>query len=133
MDRLILTAILLLTPIAVISAQEPVPEMKEIPAGYYWMGSSGWGHDYDEAPVHKVSISSFRMSVTEITNAQYELFRPEHRSLRGLDGFLPEDNAYEYSSPSLRIRYLKGRKAIGTVVFVSTCMYSTGIVTTVPS
>ena len=44
MDRLILTAILLLTPIAVISAQEPVPEMKEIPAGYYWMGSSGWGH-----------------------------------------------------------------------------------------
>lgn len=75
------------------SAQEATPPMKDIPAGYYWMGSSGWGHDYDEAPVHKVNISSpFRMSITEITNAQYEEFCPEHRNLRGLDGFSAEDN-----------------------------------------
>lgn len=48
------------------------------------MGSNGWGYDYDEAPVHRVTLTEpFRMSATEITNAQYEQFRPEHRALRG--------------------------------------------------
>lgn len=69
------------------------PEMAEIPAGNFWMGSNGWGHDFDEAPIHIVTISEgFRMSVTEITNAQYEEFRPEHRELRGKDGFSSGDN-----------------------------------------
>ena len=68
-------------------------EMAEIPAGNFWMGSNGWGHDFDEAPIHIVTISEgFRMSVTEITNAQYEEFRPEHRELRGKDGFSSGDN-----------------------------------------
>ena len=59
------------------------PAMTEIPAGYFWMGSSGWGHNYDEAPVHKVTFTEgFRMSVTEITNAQFEEFMPEHRASR---------------------------------------------------
>ncbi len=93
MTRTILAAALFFASVSTAAAQDNVPQMVEIPAGYYWMGSSGWGHDYDEAPVHKVNISSpFRMSVTEITNAQYELFRPEHRSLRGRDGFSTEDN-----------------------------------------
>lgn len=75
------------------TAQDNIPEMQEIPAGYFWMGSSGWGHDYDEAPVHKVVISKdFRMSATEITNAQYEQFRPEHRNVRGKAGFSVEDD-----------------------------------------
>ena len=69
------------------------PVMTEIPAGYFWMGSRGWGHDYDEAPVHKVRISEcFRMSITEITNAQYEEFRPEHKALRGKNGFSTGDD-----------------------------------------
>lgn len=93
MTRTILATAFIFASVLALTAQDHIPQMVEIPAGYYWMGSSGWGHDYDEAPVHKVNISSsFRMSVTEITNAQYELFRPEHRSLRGCGGFSTEDN-----------------------------------------
>lgn len=61
--------------------------MVEIPSGSFYMGSNGWGEDYDEAPVHKVFISMpFRMGRTEVTNAQYEQFRPEHKQLRGKNG-----------------------------------------------
>lgn len=70
-----------------LSAQEAslIP-MVDIPAGTFYMGSEGKGEDYDEAPVHKVILSRpFRMGVTEVTNAQYEQFRPEHRALRGKD------------------------------------------------
>ena len=74
-------------------AQDVLPQMKDIPAGYFWMGSSGWGEDYDEAPVHKVVITDdFRMSSTEITNLQYEQFCPEHSALRGKLGFSTGDN-----------------------------------------
>ena len=57
----------------------------EIPAGSYYMGSNGEGENFDEAPVHKVYITHpFKMGRTEVTNAQYEMFRPEHRKLRGI-------------------------------------------------
>ena len=66
-----------------VRAQD-LPQLVEIPAGSFWMGSNGWGYDYDETPVHRVTLTEpFRMSATEITNAQYEQFRPEHRALRG--------------------------------------------------
>ena len=66
-----------------VRAQD-LPRLVEIPAGSFWMGSNGWGYDYDEAPVHRVTLTEpFRMSATEITNAQYEQFRPEHKALRG--------------------------------------------------
>ena len=59
----------------------------DIPQGSFYMGSEAWGEDFDEAPVHRVSFSCpFRMSTTEVTNAQYEQFRPEHRLLRGRNG-----------------------------------------------
>ena len=62
-------------------------ETVEVPAGTFYMGSVGEGEDFDEAPVHRVTISqAFRMGKTEVTNAQFELFRPEHRALRGKDG-----------------------------------------------
>ena len=65
-----------------MSAQEI--KMVEIPAGVFTMGSDGRGEDYDEAPAHLVTISRpFRMSVTEITNAQYEEYDPSHRAMRG--------------------------------------------------
>lgn len=65
----------------------------EIPAGSFYMGSEGKGEDYDEAPIHKVIISHpFRMGCTEITNAQYEAFRPEHKSLRGKNGVSTADD-----------------------------------------
>ena len=43
--------------------------------------------DWDEVPVHRVNISrSFYMAATEVTNAQYEQFDPEHKKWRGRDG-----------------------------------------------
>ena len=65
--------------------------MREIPAGEFMMGSPDG--QWDEMPVHKVKITEpFYMSVTEITNAQYELFDPAHKVFRGKNGFSADDN-----------------------------------------
>lgn len=49
--------------------------------------------DWDETPVHDVTISHpYWMSVTEVTNAQYEQYDPEHKRLRGKLGFSQEDS-----------------------------------------
>lgn len=65
----------------------------EIPAGTFYMGSEGVGENYDEAPIHKVTLSrAFRMGRTEVTNAQYECFRPEHKQLRGKNQVSTEDD-----------------------------------------
>jgi len=49
--------------------------------------------DYDERPVHSVKITRpFYMAVCEVTNRQYELFDPEHRKLRGKEGFSKDDD-----------------------------------------
>jgi len=65
----------------------------EIPAGSGWIGTE---HppmaDADEAPLREVQFEGFRMSATEITNAQYEAFDPGHRALRGTGGFSTEDD-----------------------------------------
>ncbi len=80
--------------LSALSAQtRPIVNTVEIPAGSFYMGSEGKGAEADEAPVHKVIISHpFRMGVTEVTNAQYEQFRPEHQSLRGKNGVSTEDD-----------------------------------------
>lgn len=68
-------------------------EMLTIPAGYFYMGSEGKGTNFDEAPIHKVTIStSFLMGATEVTNAQYELFDPTHKQLRGKNGLSKKDD-----------------------------------------
>jgi len=67
-------------------------QMAEIPAGRFYMGSEGEGETKDENPVHRVSIKSFRIGTTEVTNAQYEAFDPSHKKLRGKDGFSKEDD-----------------------------------------
>lgn len=57
------------------------------------MGTLGEDENYDEAPMHKVYISKpFKMGLTEVTNAQYELFCPKHKLLRGKNGFSSEDD-----------------------------------------
>ena len=72
---------------------KPLIELVEIPAGSFYMGSEGKGENFDEAPVHKVNISrAFHMGVTEVTNAQYEQFRPEHKKLRGKNNVSTEDD-----------------------------------------
>jgi sulfatase modifying factor 1 len=49
--------------------------------------------DWDEAPEHKVILSQpFFMSATEVTNSQYELFDPEHKTKRGLHGVSTADD-----------------------------------------
>ena len=75
--------------------------MADIPEGSFIMGSRGYGavEEADEAPAHIVHVSAFRMSVTEITNAQYEEFDPSHRKLRGKGGFsVGDDEAVVYVS-----------------------------------
>ncbi len=53
--------------------------------GEFQMGSQHG--DRDERPVHRVTLTQpFRMSATEITNAQSEKFDSEHRKLRGKCG-----------------------------------------------
>ncbi len=49
--------------------------------------------DFDEHPPHRVRITrAFLMGATEVTNAQYERFDPDHRALRGKMGFSKEDD-----------------------------------------
>ena len=49
--------------------------------------------DYDEKPLHTVRITKpFYMGILEVTNLQYELFDPEHKNLRGKNGFSKKDN-----------------------------------------
>ena len=62
--------------VQLLSAQQlPEIRMVDIPAGSFYMGGEGTGEDYDELPIHKVNITHpFKMSMTEITNAQFEAF-----------------------------------------------------------
>jgi len=58
--------------------------------GYFDFLANG---DFDEKPVHKVTITRpFYMGSFEVTNFQYELFEPEHKLLRGKNGFSKGDN-----------------------------------------
>ena len=87
----LVTAILLLVSLTSLCAQ--TPEMVEIPAGSFYMGSHGYGYHEDETPLHKVNITKpFLMGVKEVTNAEYELFDPRHAELRGKYGFSKEDD-----------------------------------------
>ena len=64
------------------TALDPIP-MVNIPAGSFYMGGTGEGEDFDEKPIHKVILTSgFRMSATEITNAQYESIERQKRLLK---------------------------------------------------
>ncbi len=67
-------------------------EFVRVEPGDFSMGQEQGG-DWDERPVHKVTISqAFYMAVTEVTNAQFEQFDPEHRKLRGKLGFSKDDD-----------------------------------------
>ncbi|HEY1496214.1 MAG TPA: SUMF1/EgtB/PvdO family nonheme iron enzyme [Candidatus Solibacter sp.] len=59
----------------------PIPEeLLKGPNGVIYDRPSNEG-DYDEAPVHKVTITKrFLMSVTEVTAAQFQQFRPGYRA-----------------------------------------------------
>ncbi|MBL7154621.1 MAG: SUMF1/EgtB/PvdO family nonheme iron enzyme [Phycisphaerae bacterium] len=68
--------------------------MKFVPIkpGNFRMGQAEGG-DWDERSVHKVTISKeLFISATEVTNAQYEQFDPDHKKLRGKLGFSKGDD-----------------------------------------
>ncbi|MBN1350277.1 SUMF1/EgtB/PvdO family nonheme iron enzyme [candidate division KSB1 bacterium] len=73
-------------------------KMIRINAGSFMMGQADG--DWDEHPVHRVKISKpFYIGATEVTNAQYEQFDPDHRSFRGYNGFSSrEDEAVIFVS-----------------------------------
>lgn len=48
--------------------------MVSIPAGTFMMGADDKQADADELPKHKVSVDSFWMDATEVTNAQFAAF-----------------------------------------------------------
>jgi formylglycine-generating enzyme required for sulfatase activity len=63
-----------------------------IKPGSFLMGQQQGG-DWDERPAHRVAITqSFGMALTEVTNAQYEQFDPEHRKIRGKLAFSKQDD-----------------------------------------
>ena len=63
-----------------------------IKPGSFLMGQTGHG-DWDEMPVHRVNITRpFYMAATEVTNAQYEQFDPNHRVFRGRYGLAAQDH-----------------------------------------
>lgn len=74
--------------------------MVPIPPGTSLFGGLGRDIHFDEAPPQTIRIAHpFRVSETEVTNEQFEKFRPEHRSLRGKNGFSKEnDEAVIYVS-----------------------------------
>ena len=83
---------IMIWPASIVAQGELIP-MIEIPAGNFYMGTLGEDENYDEAPMHKVYISKpFKIGLTEVTNAQYELFCPKHKLLRGKNGFSSEDD-----------------------------------------
>ena len=79
--------------------------LRRIDAGTFLMGNDGrlpdallsptcfrYG-DFDERPVHRVSITNpFYLAECQVTNAQYEVFDPAHRELRGKLGYSKEDD-----------------------------------------
>jgi formylglycine-generating enzyme required for sulfatase activity len=91
------------------SAFLPAARAAEMPAGRAHVNSLGMrlvrvepgtftmgcpeGGDFDERPVHRVTITRpFYVGACEVTNARYEQFDPEHRSLRGKLGFSKKDD-----------------------------------------
>ncbi len=78
--------------------------MKFVPidAGMFTMGQDAaapksraqWTErDHDEAPAHRVNISkAFHLGIHEVTNAQYEVFDPKHKAVRGKRGSSKEDD-----------------------------------------
>jgi formylglycine-generating enzyme required for sulfatase activity len=76
--------------------EEPVANslgmnMVRIEPGSFTMGSED--ADWDERPAHTVTISRpFFLGATEVTNAQYEQFDPQHKQLRGKLGLSREDD-----------------------------------------
>ena len=59
----------------------PVRKMVYVPAGEFLMGSI---QNKNEQPVHKVALNGFWIDKYEVTNKDFEKFKPEHKKFRKL-------------------------------------------------
>jgi formylglycine-generating enzyme required for sulfatase activity len=55
-------------------------EFVSVKGGCFQMGDSVGDGDPNERPVHEVCVSDFNMGKYEVTNAQYQKFKPQHKS-----------------------------------------------------
>jgi formylglycine-generating enzyme required for sulfatase activity len=86
----------------------PLPkELTKGPSGVIYDRPYNLG-DYDEAPVHKVTIShAFWMSATEITAEQFRRFRPEYR---GDDYYAPYANGVSWADAAAFCIWLSAKE-----------------------
>jgi len=85
-------------------------KMVRMEPGSFMMGQPASRRgDWDEQPVHKVNITRpFYIAATEVTNAQYELFDPDHRRLRGRWGLSnADDEAVVFVSWNYAVAFCK--------------------------
>ncbi|ALG67941.1 SUMF1/EgtB/PvdO family nonheme iron enzyme [Beggiatoa leptomitoformis] len=84
--------------------QEPNTKMVFvwIPDGCFNMGSpdTEGGRYVDESPTHKACVQGFWMGQTEVTNAQYRLFKPSHDS-----GTYSEQSLNENEQPVIKVTW----------------------------
>src|ERR1700758_4430335 len=59
-------------PLALITADEYIPPLVRVPAGWFLMGCDA-GQD-NEKPVHRVWVDEFLLAACQVTNAEYERF-----------------------------------------------------------
>src|SRR6266853_4611794 len=59
-------------PLTLITADEYVPALVRVPAGWFLMGSDA-GQD-NEKPVHRVWVDEFLLASHQVTNADYQRF-----------------------------------------------------------
>jgi len=61
-------------------ACEPPPDgMVLVPAGYFWMGSDDPRAESDERPRRRVFLPAFYIDRYEVTNRQFQRFKPDHQ------------------------------------------------------
>jgi formylglycine-generating enzyme required for sulfatase activity len=86
----------------------PLPmELTKGPSGVIYDRPYNTG-DYDEAPVHKVSIShAFRMSATEVTADEFRKFRPDYHAN---ERYAPYANGVSWDDAVAFCRWLSSRE-----------------------
>jgi formylglycine-generating enzyme required for sulfatase activity len=81
------------------------PEMVRVDGGTFYMGSNRG--ESDERPVHLVSVNSFNISKTEITNIQYAAFLNECSI--GSSGNLNGNKLIDLPSEYCKLEYIDGK------------------------
>ena len=84
------------------AAQSVAPEMIEIPAGPFVMGSDSG--PADERPAHTVNLGAFAIDRLPVTNAQFAAFL----NIAGLTGSRGE-KLYDHDDPDARIHHRENR------------------------